>query len=54
MTRYSGQYLILLVVAAGLIGSLINPLLTLDLTLALLFVTAIVVFFNNARHHAPQ
>ena len=54
MTLRSGQFLILLAAVAALLGLLVNPLLTFDLALALLFVVAIVVFFNNARSHAPQ
>lgn len=54
MTFTSGQFLILLAAVAVLIGLLIDPLITFDLTLALLFVLAIVVFFNNVRHGAPQ
>ena len=54
MALRSGQFLILLAAAAILIGMLINPLITFDLTLALLFALAIVIFFNNVRHGAPQ
>ena len=54
MALRSGQFLILLAAAAIFIGLLIDPLITFDLTLALLFVLAIVVFFKNTRHHAPQ
>ena len=54
MTLRSGQFLILLASVAVFIGLLINPLITFDLTLALLFVLAIVVFFSNAGRHAPQ
>ena len=54
MTLRSGQFLILLAAVAILFGLLIDPLLTFDLTLALLFVAGIVIFFNNARHHVPQ
>lgn len=54
MTLPNTQFLILLAAGAVLLGLLINPLLTFDLTLALLFVVGIVVFFNNARPHAPR
>jgi hypothetical protein len=54
MTLRSGQYLILLAAVAVLFGLLVDPLLTFDLTLALLFVVAIVFFFNNWGRHAPQ
>lgn len=54
MTLRSGQYLILLAAVTILLGLLVNPLLTFDLTLALLFVLAIVFFFNNLGRQAPQ
>jgi len=54
MTLRSGQYLILLAAVAVLLGLLVNPLLTFDLTLALLFVLTIAFFFSNWSRHAPQ
>lgn len=54
MAFRSGQFLILLAAVTILLGLLVNPLLTFDLTLALLFVLAIVVFFSNLGRHAPQ
>lgn len=54
MALRSGQFLILLAAVAVLIGLLVDPLMTFDLTLALLFVLAIVVFFSNLGRHAPQ
>lgn len=54
MALRSGQYLILLAAVAVLLGLLVDPLLTFDLTLALLFVVAIVFFFSNWIRHAPQ
>jgi hypothetical protein len=54
MALRSGQFLILLAAVAVLIGLLVDPLMTFDLTLALLFVLAIVVFFSNFGRQAPQ
>lgn len=54
MALRSGQFLILLAAVAVLIGLLVDPLITFDLTLAMLFVLAIVVFFSNIGRHAPQ